>query len=254
MSPILKNFNLIFRQLFDKNSSTYTYLIGDRDHGVAALIDSVKECTQRDFNLLSELSFQKVYLINTHAHADHITGNAILKEKCKGLCSSVLSKYYPNARADHFVGDGDELDVGRVRLRFLHTPGHTSGCLSIVDHDNKRVFTGDTLLIRGCGRTDFQNGSSDQLYDSVHEKLFSLPRDFLVYPAHDYNGITSSTIGEEIDFNPRLSKSKSEFVQIMASLNLTYPKLLDIAVPANLNCGYEELSRKSMEVDINSNM
>lgn len=250
MNLIMKNINMIFRQLFDKSSSTYTYLIGDRDLGVAALIDSVKECVQRDMNLLSELSFQNLYLINTHAHADHITGNAIIKEKWKGgECTSVLSKYYPGARADQFVGDGDELSIGRLKLKFLHTPGHTTGCLSIVDHDNKKVFTGDTLLIRGCGRTDFQGGSSDQLYNSVQKKLFTLPKDYLVYPGHDYSGQTSSTIGEEIEFNPRLSKSESEFVNIMSNLNLAYPKLLDIAVPANLNCGYAD-SRKSIEGDI----
>lgn len=231
--------NQIFRQLFDKNSSTYTYLIGDLVNKVAVLIDTVQEQAQRELKLIEELGFERIYLLSTHVHADHVTGNAVLKEALGNRAKSVISKYYEEALANIKLGEEDTLELGFIKLNFLHTPGHTLGCTSIVDHNNKRVFTGDTLLIRGCGRTDFQGGSSEQLYDSVHSKLFKLPLDYTVYPAHDYNGKTASSILEETKFNPRLTKSKPEFVSIMAGLNLAYPKLMDVAVPRNLNCGYD---------------
>lgn len=231
--------NQVFRQFFDKNSSTYTYLIGDLSNKVAVLIDTVQEHASRELTTIKEFGFEKIYLLSTHVHADHITGNALLKESLGDGAQSVAPTYYERVRSDLKVGESDELVFGRFKLNFLHTPGHTSGCLCIVDHEHKRVFTGDTLLIRGCGRTDFQGGSSEKLYDSVHEKLFKLPRDYTVYPAHDYQGRTASSIGEEMDFNPRLSKPRAEFVEIMTNLNLAYPKLIDIAVPRNLNCGYE---------------
>lgn len=231
--------NHVFRQFFDRNSSTYTYLIGDIKNKVALFIDTVQECVNRELNTINEFGFNEVYLLNTHVHADHITGNAILKDKLGSRARSILSKYYGNAFADILVGEEDTFGFGSFKLNFLHTPGHTAGCICIVDHDNRRVFTGDTLLIRGCGRTDFQGGSSEELYDSVHEKLFKLPRDYTVYPAHDYNGLSASSIGEEMDFNPRLNKSKKQFVEIMFNLNLEYPKLIDVAVGRNLNCGYE---------------
>jgi len=231
----------IFRQFFDKVSCTYTYLLADLTNKVAILIDTCQDCVQRELKTIEELKFEKIFLLSTHIHADHITGNALIKEHLGQTRSkSVISKYYEQAKADEKVGEEDSLSVGAFKLNFLHTPGHTSGCLCIVDHENRRVFTGDTLLIRGCGRTDFQGGSSEKLYDSVHEKLFKLPPDYTVYPAHDYNGKTASSIGEEIEFNPRLSKSKAEFVDIMSKLNLAYPKLIDVAVPQNLNCGYAD--------------
>lgn len=239
--------NQVFRQFFDKQSSTYTYLIGDLSNRVAVLIDTVQENVQRELVTIKEFNFNKIFLISTHIHADHVTGNGLLKDKLGEQAQSVLSKYYDNGKADIKVGEEEDFIIGRFKLNFLHTPGHTSGCLCIVDHNNRRVFTGDTLLIRGCGRTDFQGGSSKQLYESVHNKLFKLPSDYTVYPAHDYNGRMATSIGEEIMFNPRLSKTKEEFVEIMANLNLAYPKLLDIAVPRNLNCGYEGSSLKSEE-------
>lgn len=242
--------NQVFRQFFDRSSCTYTYLLGDLRTRVALLIDTVQECAERDLQTIREFEFEKVYLINTHVHADHITGNAILKKELGFKAESVCSRFYEKARADKWVGEEDELHVGCFKLNFLHTPGHTSGCISIVDHQNRRVFTGDTLLIRGCGRTDFQGGNSSDLYDSVHKKLFKLPRDYAVFPAHDYLGRTQSSIGEEIDFNPRLSKPKIYFIKIMHNLNLSYPKLIDIAVPRNLNCGYEFKSVKTDSCDL----
>lgn len=244
--------NQVFRQFFDKNSSTYTYLLGDIKNRCAVLIDTVQEQVKRDLSFIDEFGFERVHLLSTHIHADHITGNAQIKRKLGSKAVSVLSRYYPDARADKRVGDRDTIRVGRFNLEFLHTPGHTAGCMSIVDHDNRCVFTGDTLLIRGCGRTDFQGGDSEQLYESVHNKLFQLPRDYTVWPAHDYNGNTASSIGEEIDFNSRLSKSKREFVELMANLNLAYPKLIDVAVPRNLNCGFEELAQVVMRSDQDS--
>lgn len=238
----------LFRQLFDKQSSTYTYLLGDCTSKTAILIDAVKEQANRDVELVKQLGFERLLLLSTHIHADHVTGNACIKELFPHA-TSYISKYYcgvvEHIRADQFLDENSELstaaDNSGIKLSFMHTPGHTAGCLSIVDHQNKRVFTGDALLIRGCGRTDFQGGSADALYESVTRKLFKLSRDYLVYPAHDYLGRTASCIGEEIDFNLRLgnSKSKQEFIEIMSKLNLAYPKMIDVAVPANLNCGYD---------------
>jgi sulfur dioxygenase len=232
--------NQIFRQYFDKNSCTYTYLLGDLKNKIAILIDTVQECVSRDLKTIEEFKFDKVYLLSTHVHADHVTGNALIKEKLgPNRSMSIISRYYDNVRADQLVGESDQLQHGCFKLNFLHTPGHTAGCLCIVDHEHRRVFTGDTLLIRGCGRTDFQGGSSEKLYNSVHQKLFTLPADYAVYPAHDYNGITMSSIGEEKQLNSRLTKPLNEFVEIMSNLNLAYPKMIDVAVPRNLNCGYE---------------
>lgn len=229
----------LFRQFFDRNSSTYTYLLVDLEARSAVFIDTVQEHIGRELQTISESKLEKIYLMSTHVHADHITGNWLLKKELGSAAKSVISKYYNDAKADIKVGEDDTFSFGKFKLNFLHTPGHTSGCLSIVDHQNKRVFTGDTLLIRGCGRTDFQGGSSEKLYESVHNKLYKLPSEYTVYPAHDYNGRTASSIGEEIKLNPRLNKSKEEFINIMKNLNLAYPKLIDVAVPQNLNCGFD---------------
>lgn len=237
----------IFKQFFDKQSSTYTYLIGDVTKREAVIIDTVQECVKRELEFVKEFNFDKIYLLSTHIHADHVTGNALIKEAIGDRAKSYIPKYYGDkAKADFYLDESINIQCGDIKLDFLHTPGHTSGCMSIVDHKNKRVFTGDTLLIRGCGRTDFQGGSSEQLYESVHNKLFKLPLDYTVYPAHDYNGRTSSSIYEETKFNPRLTKSKEEFINIMSNLNLAYPKLIDIAVPRNFNCGYDGADRQKI--------
>lgn len=230
--------NSIFRQFFDAKSCTYTYLIGDLANKLAIFIDTVKEHVDRELTTIDEFKFEKIYLLSTHIHADHITGNALLKTKLGSRAQSIISKYYGGARADRYVGEEDQLELGCFKLNFLHTPGHTAGCVCIVDHENQRVFTGDTLLIRGCGRTDFQGGNSSDLYESVHRKLFALPKTYTVYPAHDYKGRTATSIAEEIELNPRLTKTKGDFEKIMANLKLAYPKMMDIAVPANLNCGF----------------
>lgn len=233
--------SLLFRQLFDQKSSTYTYIIADLVLKNAILIDTVREQFDRDSKLLDELGIKTLSLLNTHIHADHVTANHLFKLKFKSSATSYISKYYvsSDAKADKHIGEKDsvQLSKGGFKISFLHTPGHTEGCLSIVDHSHKRVFTGDTLLIRGCGRTDFQGGSADQLYQSIHEKLFKLPLDYTVYPAHDYNGRTASSIFEEINFNPRLTKTQAEFIKLMNELQLARPKMIDLAVPANLNCG-----------------
>ena len=228
---------LIFRQLFEKESSTYTYLLADGASREAVLIDPVLETAERDAKLVTDLGLTLKYVLNTHVHADHITGSGELK-KVFPTCKSVISAV-SGAAADVGVADGDTICFGGRSLLCLSTPGHTAGCLSFVTNDYSRVFTGDALLIRGCGRTDFQGGSSEILYTSVHSKLFVLPADCLVYPAHDYNGSTCSSVGEERHLNPRLGggKTQLEFVAIMSGLNLPPPKKIDASLPANMRCG-----------------
>ncbi|KAF8068169.1 Ethe1 [Scenedesmus sp. PABB004] len=233
---------LVFRQLFDAASSTHTYLLADGDTKEAVLIDPVLEQVERDLQIVDELGLKLVQAINTHCHADHVTGSGKIKALVPGVRSSIAAA--SGAAADIKLAHGDAISFGGHRLEVIATPGHTSGCLSF--HLPRRgeaaglVFTGDALLIRGCGRTDFQQGDAGQLYDSVHGRLFSLPPDTLVYPAHDYKGRTASSIGEERAHNPRLTKSRAEFVAIMAGLGLPYPKQIDRAVPANLRCGIDE--------------
>eukprot|EP00607_Mallomonas_marina_P010126 CAMPEP_0182419760 /NCGR_PEP_ID=MMETSP1167-20130531/4139_1 /TAXON_ID=2988 /ORGANISM="Mallomonas Sp, Strain CCMP3275" /LENGTH=391 /DNA_ID=CAMNT_0024594843 /DNA_START=114 /DNA_END=1289 /DNA_ORIENTATION=- len=226
---------MIFKQLFESESCTYTYLLADRRLKEAILIDPVLETVDRDERLLKELGLTLKYAINTHCHADHITGTGLLKQRFPG-CQSAIAES-SGAQADIKLNDGDRIEFGGRALMCIATPGHTSGCVSYVMDDFSRVFTGDALLIRGCGRTDFQGGSAEQLYESVHSKLFSLPNNTLVYPAHDYKGLTCSSVGEEKAFNPRLTKSVAEFVEIMAGLNLPYPKKIDASLPKNMVCG-----------------
>lgn len=227
---------LMFRQLFEITSSTYTYLLADTTSKEALLIDPVLETVERDSKLVSELGFTLKYVANTHVHADHITGSGKLKELHPG-CKSVLSIRNVEAKADMKVAEYDYLELGNRKLFVLATPGHTSGCISFVLDDLSKVFTGDTMLIRGCGRTDFQGGSASTLYHSVHSRLFTLPAACSVFPAHDYKGQTCSTIAEERSLNPRLTKDEKGFIEIMDNLNLPYPKKIDEAMPANLECG-----------------
>ncbi|KAL3848666.1 hypothetical protein ACJIZ3_010548 [Penstemon smallii] len=243
---------LLFRQLFEKDSSTYTYLLADTSHPdkPALLVDPVDKTVDRDISLVKELGLKLVYAINTHVHADHVTGSGLLKSKVPGV-KSIISKA-SNAKADLFVEPGDKIVFGDLFLEVRATPGHTVGCVTYVTGDGpnqpqpRMAFTGDTLLIRGCGRTDFQGGSSEQLYKSVHSQIFSLPKDTLIYPAHDYKGFSVSTVGEEMQYNPRLTKDEETFKNIMANLNLSYPKMIDIAVPANMVCGLQDVESKAL--------
>lgn len=228
---------MLFRQLFDSESSTYTYLLADTKTREAVLIDPVREQHERDWAILRELGLKLVHTLETHVHADHITGSGLMRERAGS--TSVMSVHAGAGCADRLVTTGETVDFGSCSLEVRLTPGHTDGCVSLVDHAGGRVFTGDTLLIRGCGRTDFQQGDARTLYASVHEQLFSLPDATTLYPGHDYKGCTSSSIGEEKEHNPRLGGDKSvqEFVGIMADLQLAPPRKLDVAVPANLGCG-----------------
>ncbi|KAK4256005.1 hypothetical protein QN277_008926 [Acacia crassicarpa] len=236
---------LLFRQLFEKESSTYTYLLADVLHPSkpAVLIDPVDKTVDRDLSLIQELGLKLVYAINTHVHADHVTGTGLIKSKVPDV-KSIISRA-SGATADLYVEHGDKVSFGDLFLEVRATPGHTVGCVTYVtgdasDHLQPRMaFTGDALLIRGCGRTDFQGGSSEKLYKSVHSQIFTLPKDTLLYPAHDYRGFTVSTVGEELQYNSRLTKDEETFKNIMENLNLPYPKMIDMAVPANMVCGIQ---------------
>ncbi|KAM9722893.1 persulfide dioxygenase ETHE1, mitochondrial [Menidia menidia] len=226
---------LLFRQLFEKESSTYTYLLADKDTKEAVIIDPVLETIDRDLKLVQELGLKLIVAVNTHCHADHITSTGLMKKRLPGL-KSAISKF-SGASADIHLLEGDKIAFGRHCLVVRETPGHTDGCTTLVSGDESMAFTGDALLIRGCGRTDFQQGCATRLYESVHQKIFTLPEECLIYPAHDYLGQMVSTVGEERKFNPRLTKSKEEFVDIMNNLNLRKPAKIDVSVPANLVCG-----------------
>ncbi|XP_076661404.1 persulfide dioxygenase ETHE1, mitochondrial [Halictus rubicundus] len=238
--PFTKDF--FFRQFFDPVSSTYTYLLADINKKTAVLIDPVIEWANRDKNIIQELGLTLKYAINTHMHADHITGTGKLKSLLPG-CQSMISRS-SGAEADILLDPDDKIDFGKHNLRVVPTPGHTAGCVTYVCDEQGIAFTGDTLLIRGCGRTDFQGGSAETLYKSVHTKIFALPANYRLYPAHDYNGRTVTTVAEEKTFNPRLTKSLNEFVDIMNNLNLPYPKMIDKAVPANKVCGVYEVKEE----------
>ncbi len=225
------------RQLFDPVSSTYSYLLWHVPSGEAALIDSVKEQVERDERLIRELGLNLKWLLETHIHADHITGAGELRERFDGQPKVAVHRNSQSHCADRLLDDGDELTLGDERIRVLHTPGHTDTDISyLVDGT---VFTGDTLLIRGSGRTDFQSGDPGKAWDSITDKLFTLPDETLVYPGHDYNGLTVSTIGEEKRANPRLSKDRDAYIALMNGMELPKPKRIDEAVPGNLRCGIE---------------
>jgi sulfur dioxygenase len=225
---------MIFRQLFDNTSSTYTYLLASRQGGEALIIDPVLERVDRYIQLLKELDLRLVKAIDTHLHADHITGLEALSERTH--CITVMGEQTKADVVSIRVGDEDRVGIEGLTLEALYTPGHTDDSYSYIMPD--RVFTGDTLLIRGTGRTDLQNGDPRAQYDSLFGRLLKLPDDTLVYPAHDYKGDTVSTIGEEKAFNPRLQvESIEEYVALMNNLNLPNPKMMDVAVPANMRIG-----------------
>ncbi len=226
---------MLFRQLFDAATSSYTYLLADEETCEALLIDPVLEQVDRDLQVLKELGLSLVYTLETHVHADHITGAAMLAQRTGSRMVAPREGGPPCAEVR--VSDGDVVQVGSLSLRVISTPGHTSGCVSYAMAD--RVFTGDALLIRTCGRTDFQGGDPGRLYDSITRKLFSLPDSTLVFPGHDYKGHTASTIGEEKRFNARAAgRNRDQFVELMQNLKLALPKRLHEAVPANLAGGW----------------
>lgn len=233
---------MLFRQLFDLETSTYTYLLADEATREAILIDPVLEQIERDALLLAELGLTLVYALDTHVHADHVTATGSLRNRLGAR--TVLSERAGVGRADVLVKEGDVVRFGRFGVEVRETPGHTAGCVTYVTLDHAMAFTGDALLIRGCGRTDFQQGSATTLYRSVHDKLFTLPPTTLVYPGHDYLGRTVSTIDEERRVNPRLGggRSEADFVAIMSQLKLAYPKHIDRALPRNQQGGFDPIS------------
>ena len=228
---------LIFRQLFDSQSSTYSYLLGDRASSEAILIDPVFEQAARDAALIRELDLRLVATLDTHVHADHVTGAWLLKKRLGG--NIAISAASGALGADIRLADGDRVRFGARHVTALATPGHTAGCMSYVLDDQSTAFTGDALLIRGCGRTDFQQGSAQELYRSVKARIFTLPDSSLLWPAHDYRGLTATSVAEEKAHNPRLGGdiSEGDFVGYMRNLGLPHPRQIDIAVPANLVCG-----------------
>ena len=227
-----------FRQLFDRQTCTYTYLLMDTESSEAALIDPVAELMDRDSTLIQELGLDLKYVIETHIHADHVTSSGKLKEKTGAAL--VLGKKTGVDGADIYMTDGETLKLGAFEIRAIETPGHTSGCTSF--YVEGHVFTGDALLVRGCGRTDFQEGSAEVLFSSVRDKLFALPDETVVCPGHDYQGRTRSSIGEEKQFNIRLRLDigLQKFVRIMGNLQLDPPQKIDVAVPANQKFGLVE--------------
>ena len=240
---------MIFRQLFDSESSTYTYLLASRRGGEALIVDPVLDKVDRYVQLLDELDLKLIKAVDTHLHADHITGLGALRNRTR--CITVMGEQSGADVVSIRVSEGDTIDIEGLSLDVLYTPGHTDDSYSFLMED--RVFTGDTLLIRGTGRTDFQNGSPHAQYDSIFNKLLKLPEDTLVFPAHDYKGDMVSTIGEERAFNPRLQvNSKAEYVEIMENLKLANPKMMDVAVPANLKIGLKQDKLESMGLSLNS--
>ena len=222
---------MIFEQLFDKTSSTFTYLIASAKGREALIIDPVIENVNRYINLLSKLNLKLVKVIDTHIHADHITGASKLNKATN--CSIIMGEHTPSDIVDIKVKDEEIIKVDGLKIKSIYTPGHTSESYSFLM--NNFLFSGDTLLINGTGRTDFQNGNAKQQYDSLFNKLLKLPENTIVFPAHDYNGKKNSTIGNEIKNNPRLQvNSIDQYVEIMNNLNLANPKMMDVAVPANL--------------------
>ncbi|PIG94105.1 MBL fold metallo-hydrolase [Gloeocapsopsis sp. IPPAS B-1203] len=226
---------MLFRQLFDQNTGTYTYLIADSKSKDAVIVDPVVEQVERDRKLIDELGLTLRYCLETHIHADHITGTAKLRELTG--CHGVVPEKANAACANCFIRDGETLQIGDVYIQAIATPGHTDSHVAYLVNDTQ-LLTGDALFIRGCGRTDFQSGDAGTLYDSVTQRLFTLPDDTLVYPGHDYRGHTVSTIGEEKQWNPRfIGRTRDGFIEFMDNLNLPNPQKIMEAVPANERCG-----------------
>ncbi len=226
---------MLFKQFFEPDTSTFTYLLACEKTKQAVLIDTVESEVPIYLKELEAQGLKLVYTLETHVHADHVTGADTLRQKLGS--KSVVHRDAGAMCGDLLVTDGVHIIVGTIDLEVRYTPGHTNGCISFFAGD--RIFTGDSLLIGGCGRTDFQQGDSGQLFDSIHTQIFSLPDEVIVYPGHDYNGNTQSTVGEERKNNKRLGggKSREDFIQIMSELKLAYPKYIDVALPANQACG-----------------
>lgn len=239
---------MIFRQLFDATSSTFTYVLADPVERRAIVIDPVFEQHRRDLAMLRELELSLAWVLETHVHADHVTGAWLLREATG--CEVAVGRAAGATGADRLLEHGDRITVGSLVLDVRATPGHTGGCLTYVTGDQRMAFTGDALLIRGAGRTDFQEGSASRLYRSIQEQIFTLPGGCLLYPAHDYAGRTVSTVEEESRWNPRVGGSASveDFVGYMDNLHLPHPKKLDVAVPANLKLGEPESGARPPEV------
>lgn len=226
---------MLFRQLFDQETSTYTYLIADPKTKEAILVDPVLEQVERDYKLLNELALKLKFCLETHIHADHITGTGKLRELTN--CQGIVPVNAQAKCADRHVEDGEVINIGEIKIKVIETWGHTDSHVAYLVNGD-RVLTGDALFIRGCGRTDFQSGDAGTLYDSVTQKLFTLADDTLVYPAHDYRGHTVSTVGEEKSLNPRfVGRDRPEFIEFMNNLDLPVPKKIMEAVPANESCG-----------------
>lgn len=224
-----------FKQLYDATSSTYTYILFDGESLDAIVIDPVLEQYDRDLNLIRQLNLNVLYVFETHIHADHITSSYKFKQDLGAKIA--VNENAKASCADVHIKEGQEFTFGDFKIKALMTPGHTDTCTTY--YCENMLFTGDALLVRGCGRTDFQQGSAETLFNSVIEKIFTFADETMIYPAHDYKGFTSSTVGEEKLYNLRLSldKTKEDFVKIMNNLNLDHPKKIKEAVPANLNCG-----------------
>lgn len=226
---------MIFRQLFDRESCTYTYLLADLQQQEAILVDPVLEQVKRDLQLICELNLKLRCCLETHIHADHLTGTAKLRQ-LTGCLGVVPDKTHAEC-ADLFITDGETIELGSIKIKAIATPGHTDSHMAYLVNHNK-ILTGDALLVHGCGRTDFQSGDAGKLYDSVTQKLFTLPDSTRVYPGHDYHGYTVSTIGEEKKYNPRFAGlNREDFTGLMSCLELSKPKKIMEAIPANEQCG-----------------
>ena len=232
---------LIFRQLFDEKSSTYTYIIADATTRQAVIIDPVRDQIDRDIRLLSELGLTLISILDTHIHADHITGSGLLMERTGARIAMWV--WARIAQPDILLADGEVFTIGAIQIQAIATPGHTDGCTSFLIAD--MIFTGDALLIRKTGRTDFQWGSAEQLYDSIKNKIYTLPNNTKIYPGHDYTGQMMSTVAEEKKYNTRIKDTTTitEFIETMQAVRLDYPKYIDIALPANMHLGLDQLQQ-----------